>query len=144
MSKDSNILKSRKGEKLVEKYFESLQYRVEKVSNKKNYHWDLEATHQITNEKITIEVKTTAKKKFALVDLSDSQVIKNSSGTVTSLKADELWVVVDIDSIKPVLYKITKNEFERMVTEKPDKIEPKLMWKIDDETAEEYADKLDF
>ncbi len=117
---------------------------MEKVSNKQNYHWDLEATHQITNEKITIEVKTTAKERFALVDLSDSQVVKDSLGTVTSLKADELWVVVDIDSKKPVLYKITKNDFERMVTENTDKIVPKLMWKIDDRTAEEYAKKLDF
>ena len=137
---------ARKGEDEVQKYFEKRGHTVSRVSNRRGKHWDLEAVNN-GGEILKIEVKTTKKKKFALVDLSDSQVISSNDKTrIISLKADELWVVNDIKArklTKPKLYRITRERFERLVSQFPEKITPKLMWKIDDKTAEKYAEEIE-
>ncbi len=115
---------------------------MKKVSSTTGNNWDLIATHKDTKEKIKIEVKTTAKKEFALVDISDSQVVKDENNKVKSIKADELWVVVDVESERPKLYQITKANFEKMVNERPESIESKIVWKIKDKIAEKYAKKV--
>ncbi|MCG3257842.1 MAG: hypothetical protein KAU62_17180 [Candidatus Heimdallarchaeota archaeon] len=137
---------ARKGENEVQKYFEKRGYTVSRVSNRRGKHWDLEAVNDV-GEILKIEVKTTKKKKFALVDLSDSQVVSSKDKTrIISLKADELWIVIDIKARKPKkpkLYRITRERFERLVSQFSEKISPKLMWKIDDRTAEKYAEKIE-
>ena len=57
-----------------------------------------------------------------------------------------MWVVTDIKARKlkkPKLYRITRERFERLVSQFPEKITPKLMWNIDDKTAEKYAEEIE-
>lgn len=143
MAVDSNISIARKGEELVKQYLESLGFTVQYAPKKRNIHWDLVAIDKITGNEIKIEVKTTRKEYFALVDFSDSQLITNESKTkVLSIKADELWIVTSIKTSKPILYKMTKEKFEEMAKKHPEKITPLYGWRIHKKTAEEYAESI--
>jgi len=137
---------ARKGEDIVQKFFEDKDYSVMRVSNRREKHWDLEAENK-QGEIIKIEVKTTGKKKFALVDLSDSQVISSEDKTrIISLKADELWIVTNAESKKPdrpKLYRITKERFRELVVKYPEKITSKVVWKINDRIAESFAEPVE-
>ena len=137
---------SRKGEDIVQKYFEEQGFIVSRVANRREKHWDLEVTSS-TGREMKIEVKTTRKKRFALVDLSDTQVISSEDKTrIISLLADELWIVTDVNAKKPKapqLYRITRKRFQEMVTQNPEKITPKVIWKINDRTAENFAEPIE-
>ena len=52
---------AKKGEDIVQKYFEDKEYTVNRVANRRDKHWDLEVKDS-DGRKMKIEVKTTFKR----------------------------------------------------------------------------------
>ncbi len=133
----TNKEKALGGEKLVKEYLESKGYEVDVVSGKKGRHWDLEYNDEFGL--VTVEVKTTSSDKFAIVDLSSEQILESDGEYI--LHAQELWIVTDYDK-KPQIYKITEENFSKMVKEHPTSVKPKIKWWINDTIAEKYAERV--
>ena len=137
----SNKEKAEGGEKLVQEFlikkYLDKGYTAKRVSGQKGKHWDLELIDTITGKTIkTIEVKTTSSESFTIVDLSEKQIIeKNDKYT---LNFDELWIVVNFDK-KPEMYKMTRNDFTKMLNEYPDAVKPKLKWWINDTIGGKFS-----
>lgn len=141
MSDDQNTKRGMKGVKIVIEHLRKKGFISEDVSTDgQGTNWDVKATHPETGHSLKIEVKST-KHDFAVPDLSYSQIEKNEETGFYKLKADELWIVAQIESNNPKIYKLTSGDI--LALGRQGGITEKKIWKISDAKAKKLKQPVD-